>query len=306
MPVPMCGLALGLASLDLFFSDTYEFYTYGVCALLSLFLMVLFTLRIFADPRGIMKDLENPAVFGVLPTYTMTLMILSTYAKDVIGDAAAVIWAGAVAASFVFIFFFVKRFFLGFDIKKVFPGWMVIFIGYVVASVTSPAFGMQDAGQVLFWCGFAGCMTILPLAAYRTLKVKKIPESLMPQIVIFAAPANLCMTGCIASYGMDHAPELAVAILAGMGVVIFLAVAAYLPFLLRDTKFYPSYAAYTFPLVISAISFYRLIEFYGIRDGSILVMFQEIVMIIAVLIIAYVFIRYMIFFYQTAKNIKAE
>lgn len=301
IPIPICGLALGMASLDLLLSRTYEFYEYSVLALLSFFLAVLFTLRIVADPRGIAKDLENSAIFGVLPTYTMTLMLLSTYAHGLIGDIALGIWLASIAASFVFMFFFVKRFFFDFSIEKVFPAWVVIFVGYVVASVTSPEFGMQELGKILFWSGFTGCLTILPLAIYRVLKVRKIPESLLPSITIIAAPANLATVGCLTAFG-DAPPEIALAVVASIGIVCYVAVLIYMPVMLKNTTFYPSYAAFTFPVVIASVSLYRLGDFYGWSSNGVFVFVRETAVLIAVLIVLYVLIRYLVFLYRTARG----
>ena len=259
----------------------------------------MFTLRMIFDHRGILKDIENPAVFGVLPTYTMTIMLLSTYVIDYIGDAAMVIWLGAVAASFVIMFFFVKKFVLKFEIGKVFPSWMIIFVGYVVASATSSAFGMEELGKILFWSGFICYLVLLPLIAYRTLKVRNIPESLIPQITIFAAPANLCIVGCLSAFG-GAPPETVLLILAALGVAVYVAVMAYLPVMLR-IKFYPSYAAFTFPLVISTVSFYNLGVHYELLSNDVFVILWVMTLIAAILIVLYVLVRYVIYFRNMTK-----
>jgi exfoliative toxin A/B len=285
--------------LDVLLSRTYDAYGYSVLAFISFVLVLLFTLRIVTDPRGTAKDLENPAVFGVLPTYTMSIMLLSTYA-DVLGDIALAIWLGAVAASFVMMLFFVKRFVLRFSIEKVFPAWVVIFVGYVVGSVTSPEFGMQELGRILFWLGFTGCLMMLPVAVYRVIVVRRIPAPLVPTVTIIAAPANLCVTGCLAVFASP--PEAVLALLAVMGIVCYAAVLVCMPLMLRDTRFYPSYAAFTFPMVISAVSFRRLGVFYGWPQDGLTGIAMEAVTAVAVLIVLYVLIRYAVFLYNAARG----
>ncbi|MCL2608065.1 MAG: TDT family transporter [Methanomassiliicoccaceae archaeon] len=299
IPVPICGLSLGLASLDRFLLEHYgDMYTVSICAFLSLIIAALFTIRIIIDGEGIRKDIENPAVFAVLPTYTMTLMLLSAHAGQYIGVIAQGIWISAIAASFVIMFFFIKRFLINFRIENVFPSWVIIFVGYVVASVTSPAFGMEWLGRLLFWSGFIGYLSILPIAAYRTLFVRAIPESLIPQAAIFTAPVNLCIVGCLAVYG-NAPPEAVLAFLVVLSVVSYAAVIAYLPKML-NRRFYPSYAALTFPLVISAASFYELGKHYDL-SGDVFHIAQTATALIAVVIVAYVLIRYSVFLYRTAK-----
>lgn len=303
VPVPVCGLSLGLISLDIFLSANYEFYTFSIFALLSFIIAALFTIRIFVDRRGIIKDIENPAVFGVLPTYTMTLMLLSAFVKDtaggIAGDISMVVWSSAIVMSFVIMFFFVRKFFLNFSIEKVFPSWIIIFVGYVVASVTSPVFGMEHIGQMIFWSGFIGYFALLPMIMYRILKLG-IPESLVPNVAILAAPVNLCVVGCLSAYG-DAPPEIALMILAVLGAISYVAVIGYLPVML-NRKFYPSFSGLTFPLVISAVSFYRLGEYYGLSSNDIFTVLQQTTVVIAIVIVAYVFIRYVMFFNRTARS----
>jgi len=300
-PVPICGLSLGLASLDRFFSEHYsDMYHFGICALFAFVIVLLFTFRIIIDGKGIKKDLENPAVFAVLPTYTMTLMLLSAHAAQYIGIIAQGIWISAIIASFVMMFFFIKRFILRFRIENVFPSWVIIFVGYVVASVTSPAFGMEWLGKLLFWSGFIGYLSILPIAAYRVLFVKGIPESLVPQAAIFAAPVNLCIVGCLTIYE-NAPPEIVLSLLVILSITSYAAVMLYLPIML-NRRFYPSYAALTFPLVISAVSFHMLGEHYGL-SGDLFNVLQMTVAAIAVIIVVYVLIRYSVFMYRNAMRV---
>jgi exfoliative toxin A/B len=316
IPVPICGLSLGLASLDRFLSGTYaDIYTINIFMALSFVIAGLFTMRILIDRKGIREDINAPAVFGTLPTYTMTLMLLSEYVKvnigGIAGDITFAIWISAIAASFVIMFFFVRRFILKFSIDKAVPSWIIIFVGYVVASVTSPAFGMEQLGQLIFWFGFTGCLVMLPLLLYRVLVYRKLPESLVPNVAIFAAPANLCVVGCLTAYGATSADPLpdaagiALLIMAAVGLIMYTAVICYLPIML-NRKFYPSYSGLTFPLVISAVSFHKLAEYFGPMSGDALNIILTVIACIAIVIVTYVLIRYVMFLYGTAKSTGAQ
>jgi exfoliative toxin A/B len=299
MPVPVCGLALGIATLDRFFHPTYDFYKYNVGAAIALILIVLFTIRVIIDRRGVARDLEHPAMFGVLPTYTMTIMVLAAIAKDHLGNAVIVIWYAAIIASFVMIFFFIRKFVLRFELRNVFPSWTVMFTGFLVASTTSPVFGMEELGRILFWIGFIAYLTVLPPILYRLMKIR-LPEGLVPTIAILAGPVNLCIVGGIRSYGYAP-PVIPMTILTVMGIVSFLAVLAYMPVML-NRRFYPTFAAFTFPLVISAISIYELGKLHGLPSDGVFLIVQETMFAIAALSVLHVLIRYMIYFYRTARE----
>jgi exfoliative toxin A/B len=298
IPVPVCGLALGLAALDRFLYSDHHLYTFNIFAIFSVALIALFSVRLAIDLPGVRRDLENPAVFGILPTYSMTLMVLSATAKDHVGNIALAVWAGAIVLSFVFIFFFAKRFLFKPSMKNVFPSWTVMFTGYVVASTTSPVFGTEAVGQVLFWLGFAAYLTVLPLITYRTLKIG-LPKDLVPQVAIFAGPVNLCVVGCIRSY--DYAPPgFPLVILSVLGVISYAAVILYMPVML-NRKFYPSFSAFTFPLVISSISIFEYGKLHGFSSIPAFQIIQETTLLIATVSVVHVLIRYMIYFYRTWK-----
>jgi len=300
LPIPGFGLSLGLVSFEHFLSHAYDQYSYGAFAALAAGIAVLFAIRIIIDHRGVLKEIENPAVFGVLPIFTMTIMLLIALTVDYLGDIALVVWLSAIAASFIMMIFFIKKFILKFSIEKVFPSWAIIFVGYVVASVTSPDFGMADLGKVIFWIGFVCFIVLLPVLAYRTLKVRKIPEPLIPQIMILAAPANLCIVGCFSAFG-DSPPEIVLMILAVLGVAIYIAVMAYMPIMLR-IKFYPSFAVLTFPPVISTISFYMIGEYYGLLSNDLFYLLWFVTLIAAILINVYILLRYVVLMYHIAKS----
>lgn len=301
-PVPICGLALGIASLSSFLSETFG-PEVRLFALFSAFFVILFTCRVIIDPKGVSNDLQNPAVFGVLPTYTMTLMILSSFIYGYSEVISLVIWWSAVLLSFVIMVLFVRRFVLGFTINNVFPSWFVIFVGYVVAATTAPAVGMEPVGRVLFCTGFAAYVILLPILTYRTVVVRNIPTPAIPNIAIFTAPINLCIVGYMASFETYN--ETLLIAMAVVGVASYAAVLAYMPCMLRN-GFMPSYAAFTFPLVISAISFRRLASYFAVQDGSIVDILVDVTLVIAIIVVAYVLIRFLMLLAKNASDARTS
>ena len=308
VPVPICGLSLGLASLDRFLWYIYpDIYKFNIFALFSLCIVLTFTIRIVIDGKGILKDIQTPAVFGVLPTYTMTLMLLSAYVQDHIGgipgDAAFAVWISAIVVSYGLMIFFVKNAFFRFDMEKVSPSWMIVFVGYVVASVTCTSFGAEEIGKTVFWSGFFGGLIMFSLTAYRVLVVRKIPAHLFPMLAIFAAPMNLCVAGCLAAYGGAPGGLTATALMiaAALGTVSYVVVIVHLPIML-NRGFHPSFAAMTFPLVISAVAFYRLGDYFSISSNDIFRILQPLTVMIALAVVVYVLIRYVVFMVNISRT----
>jgi Tellurite resistance protein and related permeases len=291
VPIPICGLAVAMASLDRYLSQSYDEYV-NIFAVMSAILIILFSMRMITDFKGIRKDLESPILFGVFPIYFMTVIVLSTHVNGFSEAIASILWLSALIMCFAMMPLFVHRFILKFDIRNVFPSWFVMFIGHLVGSVTSVTMGYEEIGRLLFWFGMIAYVILLPLILYRVVKVKGIPEPAVPNIAIIAAPPNLLLVGYLTSFG-SSANDAVVGMLTAFGIVSYVAVLAYMPFMMKR-KFYPSYAAFTFPLAISMVSMSMIESFYGLQDGLFGV-FQTLSVVIAIAVVLYVLVRYIIF-----------
>jgi len=250
IPVPMSALALGTAALgNLLLS--YSPVARGVCGAIAAVLVVLLAARIALDLTGVRAEMANPAVFSGFPAFFMAIMLLAAYLKPYAAPLATGLWWATVAAQLAFVVVFVARFFRPFKLAQVMPGWFLVFVGFVVASVTSPAFDAVSLGRVLLYAGMVGYLVALPLVVYRMVKLGDLPAPALPTVAIFAAPPSLLTAGYLA-VSPTKSPIVIYALLAMAGVSLAYVVAR-LPQILRD-RFYPSFGALTFPFVISAIA----------------------------------------------------
>ncbi len=298
IPVPMAGLMLGLASagnLVLSYGSIYRNIFGGIAALIFLLLVM----KIVLFPKDVVESLDNPVIASVSPTFSMGVMILSTYLKPYFPSLALGLWVMALLLHFALMIYFTKKYVLNFNIKKVFPSYFVVYVGIVVASVTAPVYNLASLGQSIFWFGFICYLVLLPIVLYRVIKVKEIPEPALPTIVIIAAPSSLCLAGYMNSF--QNKNMILVGILASLSLLMLTAVLINMPKLLK-LKFYPSYSAFTFPLVISAIAI-KLTNGFLVNTGRPITILKYVVKVeevLAVSIVLYVLIRYIGFL--TAKE----
>lgn len=293
LPLPIVGLMLALAAtgnLVLSYGEVYR----NIFGILSAIILVLVLVKISIYPKEVAKDLENPVVASVLPTLSMGIMILATYVKPFAPSLGFSMWIVGLILHAVLMIYFTKSYVLNFNIKKVFPSWFIVYVGIVVGSVTAPVFNMIKVGQVLFWFGLASYFILLPVILKRTFKLKEIPEPALPTIVILSAPVSLCLAGYINSFPEKNMYLLW--ILVGLSQLTLLYILTQLPRLFK-LKFYPSYSAFTFPIVISALSLKLTNGFLTKIEKPVailkyLVKFEE---ILAIGVVLYVLFRYISF-----------
>lgn len=258
LPIPIAGLMLALAAggnLVASFGIMYK----NIFGGLSLLIGGLLTYKIVCYRKKVMEKLNHPVIGSVAPTYSMGLIVLSTYFIKVSKSFATGMWYIGIIIHLLLLVRFTQKFILNFNIKKVFPSYFIVYVGIVCASVTAPAYNQQGLGQIIFWFGFISYLILLPIVSYRVFKIKSIPTPALPTIAIYAAPASLCLAGYMSSFASKNLGL--VYILMTLSIISYVAVVLYMPKMLKG-GFYPSYSAFTFPMVISAIGLAKTVGYF--------------------------------------------
>ncbi len=303
IPLPIAGVMLALAAtgnLIQSYSPELRLVFGAISAIIGILLIVKFIMY----PKQLAEDLKSPVVASVAPTFSMAIILLSAYIKPYAAAVGLALWFIGLVLHFALLALYTIRFVVKFDIKKIFPSTFIVFVGFVVASVTAAAFNMTTLGQALFWIGFILYLILLVVITYRVIKVKEIPEPAQPLIIIFAAPASLCLAGYLSSF--ESKSMIIVYFLAILSIVFYIFALTQLPRLLK-LKFYPSYSAFTFPMVISAIAM-KMTDAFLTKSGNGIRFLKYIVIVqtvIAVAMVLYVLIRYIMMIVNTKQASKA-
>lgn len=303
IPLPIAGLMLALAAtgnLMQTFSQELRLVFGAISAIIGILLLAKFIMY----PKLLIEDLKNPIMASVAPTFSMACMLLAVYIKPYLLSIGVIVWyAGFILHCFLIILF-TLRFILKLDIKKVFPSYFIVYVGLAVASITASAFGIQLLGQIVFWFSFICYLVLLIVVSYRVIKVKDIPEPAQPLNIIFAAPASLCLAGYLSSF--DAKNMIIVYFLIALSAFMYILALVQLPKLLK-LKFYPSFSAFTFPMVISAIAI-KMTDGFFTKIGNPQGFLKYIVMlqtIIAVILVLYVLLKYVLMLANTKQVNKA-
>jgi exfoliative toxin A/B len=303
LPLPICGLILGIASLGNLFK-AIGFSTAGNgWGILALVLMLLVIAKIGVHFKRSLMDLNDPVIASVAPTFTMSLMIISTFLKAWgLAVIALTIWTAAVILQFVIMGYFVYRHLLrpSVQLDHVYPSWFVTFVGIGVIPVTANNF-IPAIGMPVLWLSLGLYAILLPIVCIRLLRREFMFEATLPLLTIMAAPASLCLTGYLS---MTTTPSWSFSL-----VMVLLAQGLYWGTLAKIVKyvrlsFYPSFGAFTFPLVISATALNLFHHSFNLTGGiSVAVgIIVDVEITLATLMVAFVVIRYGKFLVGLAMN----
>lgn len=287
IPIPICGLILALFSLGNLTQDINPYLRYFFGGIGAIFL-ILILLKLILYTDSIRDDFKNPVIASSSGTFSMSLMILSTYIIQFNSTLAYTLWICGIALHILLIIYFTYHFIVhNFNISDVYPSYWIVFIGITMGAITAHAHGLDEIGFIFFLVGFGAMLITLPLVIYRYLRYPEIPDSNKPLICIFNAVLSILIVGYINSYN-----TISIEFLMTLYVFacIFYLFALYKFIEYRKLDFYPSFAAFTFPFVISGLATKGVIS--KISENILLNNVLAIETVIATAIVFYVLIRY--------------
>ncbi|NLS13102.1 TDT family transporter [Vibrio sp. SM6] len=258
IPTPLAGLALGIASLGVNWSSVLSSghgYLWSSAIIASLLLLVV-ALKYALNPHQLIKDVAHPILGSVLPTFSMTLMLVSISVRMLSWSFGETLWLVAVALHLLLLlgFGYFRLRYVGQE--PVSPSWFIPPVGILVAVLSfsgNPAL-LPIAWGVLI-LGMVACVIMLPLILFQLIISQGMPDAVKPNIAILAAPASLCLAGYLVLVAIPS--PLIIALFLGMALLMTAIV--YIAFFqLLRLPLSPSYASYTFPIVISATALLKL------------------------------------------------
>ena len=285
LPTPIAGLALGSVALGNLLQP-YSSSLQLLFNLLSLIIIVLLTIKFTLGYDKLKKEMENPVIATVLATYPMSIMLLASFSKKYIGLLSIPVWIIGIFLDFCVVCYAIYNFIIKErNINKIYPTWFITFVGPAVVTVTAINYDLETLGLVYFYFSFINYLILLPFVLYRVYKYKHYKDGDYPTIAVFSAPGGLLL----ASYmvGVTQKSNIILAILIPLTILLFIFVLIQLPYLLKR-KFYPSFSAFTFPLVICAIAFQKTGIYYQIAEFSILNILIHLSELLAIIIVIYV------------------
>ena len=290
IPLPICGVILALFSLGNLLNDTHPLLK-AICATIGPIFLILIISKLILYPEKIKEDFQNPILTSNSGTFSMSLMLLSTYLSPFIPNIAFGVWILGVALHILLMIYFTYHFIIhNFDISTVYPSYWIVYVGITMGAITAHAHNLEEIGIIFFLVGFMAMIITMPLIIYRYLKYPNIPNGNKPLICIFTAVLSILIVGYINSFNTISDEFLMVMYIFACIFYIF----ALLKFIeYRNLEFYPSFAAFSFPFVISGLATKGVISKIG--PNIILNNILNIETVIATIIVAYVLMKYIKF-----------
>ncbi len=257
LPTPMAGLALAIASLGWCWENVVDLNGGAqlIGALIGGIMLLMIASKFVLNPKSLWEDLQHPVVGSVVPTFAMGLMVVSNSFLFISQSLADGLWLFAISLHVIFLLSFVYHRAINFSLANMVPSWFVPPIGLVVSDVAfSGNEALRPLAEFILYFGLIAYAIMLPIMLYRLIFSGEIPDAAKPTIAILAAPASLTLAGYL-TVSSSPSPLISAILL---GIAVLMTVLIYLSFAyLMRLPFSPAYAAFTFPMVISATALYK-------------------------------------------------
>ena len=295
LPLPVCGLILALFSLGNLTQNIHPYlkYTFGFIGCVFLILIIL---KVILYHENIKDDFKNPVILSSCGTFSMALMISSTYIISFTPTFAYAIWIIGLSLHILLMIYFTYHFIIRkFDISMVYPSYWIVYVGITMGAITSHSHNIEEIGFIFFIIGFIAMLATLPLILYRYVRYPNIPDANKPLICIYTALFSILIVGY--SNSAQYFSNSFIMILYALSCIFYI-FSLYKLISYRNLKFYPSFSAFTFPFVISALATKQIT--LKISTHPLLTNLLTIQTTIAVLLVFYVIFKYLNFL-KTAK-----
>lgn len=291
IPFPICGLSLAFAALG----NLLEFLSPGIhtfCGLISAVLGILWLLRSLFSFKFWLKEMSAPETASISGTFSMTLMLLSGYLVPLSREFALCLWYAGLLLHICMALWFTRHFLCPPRLSQIYASYFIVYVGIAAAAIPTQNFSVFFNPACLCWTAIIVFLPLLILVTARYLREGD-PDNAgkKPLFCIYAAPASLCLTGYL-SCASDPDRRIVIFLLF-FSLGLYCIVLCRLPSFLR-LGLTPACAAFTFPMIISAIALKKAVLFLKCPGfaGQFLSIFQLIQTGIACCLVLYAAVCY--------------
>lgn len=289
-PIAISGLMLAIFSLGSHLNNYIDNINI-IIASVGLIILILLLLKIIIYPKDTLDEFDNIIVASTSGTFSMALMMFSTYILPLNKTLSFMIWSIAVLLHILLIIYFTYRYILhNYSLENVYPSYWIVYIGISMASITGSAY-MGNYNYIFFLFGFIMMFPTLMLVSYRYIKKTVNNDAFKPLICIYTAILSILIVAYLSSFE-DISYSFLIIIYAFASLFYVFAFYKFIEY--RHLAFYPSYSAYSFPFVISLVATYKM---YSIFDNSILLYILILETVIAIVAVGYVLYEYIVNLY---------
>lgn len=271
-PVTLFAMIMGLGGLTLSWHRAYGvlgvpewvsqvllFISIGLFLTIS----IVYFMKIIRFPDAVKSELNHPIKISFFPTFSISLIILSTALLSVSTGLSKVVWIIGASVHLLFSLFVITQWMhqTRFTIQHSTPAWFIPVVGNILVPIAGVQHGFIDVSWFFFSIGLVYWIVLKVLIFNRIFFHDPMPQKLFPTFFILIAPPSV---------GFIAYMQLSGGILDGFAKILYFS-ALFLVMLLlvqfryfTNIPFFLSWWAYSFPLAAFSIATQMM---YALQGG---------------------------------------
>lgn len=258
-PVAISGLALGLASIG----NSWELMFHGIGSFIHVILLVIslaLSLPVWAKiliyPKQLLDAIKDPVLVTALPTLTMLGMLYSDIFAYSNMTLATLVLSIMLSLHVILLITFIYYHIIKSNLKDYTPAWFIPTVGGGLACSTIAPMGHTELSYTMLWVVSILFFIVLFLLLLRFITYGKIEHYKSPTLVVFAAPASICLSGYLSV--SNHPSAIITLFLASLALILVFFSYIFVFFIILNNKFSPLFSCLTFPLAMSTFAIHKL------------------------------------------------
>lgn len=164
-------------------------------------LAVSYLWKLFTTAKAVREEFSNTATLGFCGTLPVGMFLVGGGLAPYAPAAAGAVWWGGAALLAALMVWALSRWLAGqVDLAQVNAGWLVVWVGGIVAPGPGIALGYTEASRVLLGISAVAALPLMALLLYRAATAPALPAPLRPSWFILLVPPSLIYANGVALY----------------------------------------------------------------------------------------------------------
>jgi tellurite resistance protein len=215
-------------------------------------LTLIYIMKIIRYPREVRGEINHPVKLAFLPTYSISLILLSIAFLNGYAEVSIWLWGIGTGMHFLFTLFILSSWIhqTRYEIKHLNPAWFIPVVGNILVPVAGVHYAPADISWFFFSVGLFFWPVLTSIILYRLIFHPSLPERFIPTLFIFIAPPSVAfiswynLTGTVSEMGR---------ILYFIAIFFFILVVVQIKYFVK-IRFFLSWWAYSFPIAAATIA----------------------------------------------------
>lgn len=166
-------------------------------------LLLAYGFKILRNPKAVRDEFTNAATLGFCGTLPVSMFLVAGGLAPYVPGPASVVWWSGVALMFSLMAWSLARWLAGaVDFAQVNAGWLIVWVGGIVAPGPGMALGHGEACRFLLGASATAALVLFPVLFCRAVSAPALPAALRPTWFILLVPPSLIYANGIALYPM--------------------------------------------------------------------------------------------------------